>query len=447
MSKEREAWLRSELPGLVAEGIIDEATAERLKARYPGVSEGDARKALLTVFAAIGASLIFLGVIVLMAFNWDAIPRAVRVACALVPLALAYAFAIWVHLKKADRAAWREPAALAAILGFTACAGLLSQIYHSGGAVQDLILLSSVFALPFIYVLRSNAGTLVYLGAITGWAALVQWDDGHALLYWPLFAAILPRLVLALRKDRYASGSAYLGWIASLSLFVGMGVSLEKTLPGLWIVAYAGLFACLRLVGILWFDEAPRRGSDPFGSAGFIGGYVLAFILTYNWPWEDVGWQYMRTDEGHQAIAGIADYVLSGGLVAAFGALAFLAVRKRRFSALPEAAVALAIVASYVLSASTGADEAALLIIHLLLNACLLGAGVFRVVHGYRAGSLGEINLGTLVLCVLICLRFIFVDCFFDDMIVRGLILIVLGGAFLAGNLVLSKKLGKGARA
>jgi hypothetical protein len=85
------------------------------------------------------------------------------------------------------------------------------------------------------------------------------------------------------------------------------------------------------------------------------------------------------------------------------------------------------------------------LAIHLVLNACILGAGVFHVFRGYRAGKIGEINTGTFAICVLICLRFIFVEGFFEHMIVRGLIFIGLGAIFLVGNFALSKRLGKGA--
>ncbi len=446
MARDGEAWLRTEISRWVADGTIDEATARKIRERYPSAGETDARKALLTAFSAIGVALVFLGAIVLMAFNWEKIPRYGRVAIAFVPLTLAYGLALFAFLRRDDRPAWRESSCVAAILGFAACAGMLSQIYHIGGEAEDLILLSSALALPFVYALRSNAGTLLYLAALTAWTSLSRLHGDDSLLYWPLFAAIVPRLVLSMRKDRYSSTSAYLGWIVSTSLFVGLGVSLEKALPGLWIVAYALLFACLRMLGSLAFGGAPSKSANPFGSSGFLGIYVLAFMLTYSWPWNEIGWSHYRLLGGSAHWAGSAvDVVVALSLFAAFVLLVVLLVRERRLAPLAEATLALAVVLSYlVVSSLTGGGFIAMLAIHLVMNAVLLAAGVFHAIRGYVSGRLALVNLGAMILVALISFRFVFVEGFFENMISRGLVFMGLGVAFLAANFALSRRLSKG---
>jgi hypothetical protein len=441
MARDREAWLRKEISGWVADGTVDEETARRLRERYPATSEADARKALFTAFAVIGIALVFLGAIVVMAFNWDAIPRLARVSIAFAPLVVSYGLALFTFLRRDNRPSWRESAAVAAILGFTACAGLLSQIYQISGEAEDLILLSAALALPIIYALRSNAGTLVYLAALTAWTSLSQLHEGNSLLYWPLFGAIVPRLVVSLRKNRFSPAASYLGWVVILSLLIGLGVSLEKALPGLWIVCYALLFACLRLAGALAFDDAPTHGANPFGSAGFLGSYVLTFMLTYSWPWREIGWAHYRAAAGiGNAAASGFDYIVALGFIACFCALAILLFRKRRFAPLCEAALALAAMLSWLLASSAGGEFRILLAIHLIMNACILGAGVFHILRGYVSGRLSLVSLGTLILCALICLRFVFVEGFFENMIARGIVFMALGACFLAVNFALSRR-------
>ena len=51
-------WLIGELPGLVARGVIDDATSERLRAHYHEASEGQGRRIALAVCAVFGALLI-----------------------------------------------------------------------------------------------------------------------------------------------------------------------------------------------------------------------------------------------------------------------------------------------------------------------------------------------------------------------------------------------------
>lgn len=446
MPMEPRTWLHAELPGLVADGTLQESTADRLRLRYPLPTKEASRTVMFTVFASVGVSLILLGVIVLMAFNWAAIPRALRVGIAFLPLVLSYALVLYTFLRRSDRAAWREASTLAAALGFAACAALLFQIYQRTLSVTELLLLAAAVSAPIIYILRSNAGTLLYFAALTAWAISTQMDGGEVLLYWPLFAAMLPRLLLSLREDRFSGTAVYLGWLVPLSLIAGLGVGLEKVMPGLWIIAYSCLFSALCLFAALWYENTHPRPDNPFGTAGLFGIYIVSFMLTYRWPWREIGWEWWkRGAEGAALAAGVADIVVTLILVATFLGPLVLALAKRKRGALAESLLTVLNIGCFLLVADTGGRNSTpiLLAIHLVLNAGLLAAGVWHVVRGYLARSLGEINLGALILCVLICLRFIFVEGFFEHMIVRGLTFIGLGILFLAGNLFLARNLSK----
>ncbi len=445
MARNKESWLRGEIAKWTADDIIDVISAQRILELYPESGPEAARKALLTAFSVIGVSLLLLGVIVLAAFNWFELPRFIRIASAFAPLVLSYALALYAFLRRSGSPAWREAACAAAILGFATCAGLLSQIYQIKGEAEDLILLSAVLALPFVYALRSSAGTLLYLSSLTVWTSLSRVHGGDSLLYWPLFAAVLPRLVLSIRADRYSANSVCLGWIAALSLFSGLGVSLEKTVPGLWIVAYAFLFASLRLFGALLYADAPAKTADPFGTAGYTGSYFLAFILTYSWPWREIGWTYARSAPGAvQTAAAAVDFLIAAGVFGAALVLAFNLIRRKNYAPLCEAILALAAALCFLaVSALSSHEQSALLAVHLAMNACLLGAGIFHAVRGLVSGRVELVNIGALILSTLVCLRFVFVEGFFENMIAGGLVFMTLGAAFLVFNFFLSRRLPK----
>ena len=85
-------------------------------------------------------------------------------------------------------------------------------------------------------------------------------------------------------------------------------------------------------------------------------------------------------------------------------------------------------------AAEAGEDVASVL----LINAYGLGLGLAAVLAGLRAGRIATTNAGMLLLAVLIAARFVDADWSF---LVRGLVFIGLGGAFLGLNLRLRARL------
>src|SRR5690349_21064436 len=71
-------WLYDELPALLSGGVLDDRSAERLRAHYGRVPERNPRALALLVFGVIGAGLVGLGIILVLANNWDDLSRPIR---------------------------------------------------------------------------------------------------------------------------------------------------------------------------------------------------------------------------------------------------------------------------------------------------------------------------------------------------------------------------------
>lgn len=443
MSEKHIRWLLGELSDLVEDGTIDMDCAERIKSRYPIDLPGSSRNSVMTLFALFGVMLVLLGIIVLMAFNWQSIPRAGRVSIAFVPLLLSHLAVLYTFGRKYSRPAWREGGSIASMLSFVFCTGLLSQIYQISGSPDQLFMITALISLPVIYVLRANGSLFLYLCAITAWAAISQYDGGNALWYWPLFVAIIPRVVLLLRSHRLSGEGRYVSWLSIVSLSVGLGISLEKTTPGLWIVVYALFFAVLSLISTAFYREHGRGIRNPFGTAGFLGMSVLGFMLTYSWPWQDIGWLYSReTLSGHQWVKA-ADYIVLGILFCLFVVLVGTTFWRKWFDSASEVFFALLVTIAFILTSAVTPNSVdhSLIAAHLMMNAGIFLSGVFYIVWGYHCRRAWSAHSGALIICVLICLRFIFVEGFFENMIVRGLIFIGLGIALLVSNYCISRSL------
>ncbi len=236
MSNRNVRWLYDELPRLVGSGILSDDAAGRLREHYGEPPAGGGRRVALIVFSILASMLIGAGIIMLLANNWEGLSRPVRTVLALAPLVVTQALACWIVATGRDGAAWREGVSTFLCMSVAASIALIGQTYHIPGDLGSFLLTWMVLTLPLVYLFRATAPCLIYLTGITSWAGYAQSEGGQAILFWLLLAAVLPRVVMAARKNRYSAESGVMGWGLILCLCVATGITLEKVMPGLWIV-------------------------------------------------------------------------------------------------------------------------------------------------------------------------------------------------------------------
>ena len=434
MNKKGIRWLYRELPELVTKGILAPESAERLRQYYSSIKGKSGRRIALIVFSMLGALLIGAGIILLLAHNWSNLSRPVRTIFALAPLILAQLLAGWTICCQKESVAWREGTATFLTLMIGASIALVGQTYHVPGDMGNFLLTWMLLSVPLVYLLGASLPVILYLAGITAWAGYAQSMGGHAILFWPMAALIVPYFVQSAKKGRYTIRTIILAWAIALCLCVATGVVLEKVLPGLWIVIYASLFAVLYFTGGHWFDEAPTIGQRPFYSVGAGGIFVLSLLLTYKWFWREIGWDYYRAGGRFHKFAAIPDYVLLAALL--IGALCLLVtcVRRREGAKLLFGVLPILTVIGYVFAAGKN-----VIFPLILFNLYLFVLGVGTITNGLRKGRLSIVNAGMLILMVMIVARF------FDTgmgFVIRGLAFIIIGIGFLTTNLVLVRRWG-----
>lgn len=426
-------WLYRELPALMSEGVLTAETAAKLRAYYGDIKEGSKSRMALIIFGVLGALLVGSGIILLLAHNWDELSRAIRTVLSLAPMLIGQALAGWTILKKRDSIAWREGTATFLMLAIGASISLVGQTYHISGDLGKFLLTWMLLSIPLVYLLSATATALLYLWGITAWAGVQQYETGHALFFWPLIAPIIFFFVQAVKENRYSVRAVILGWGISLCLCIATGIVLEGALPGIWIIVYSGLFAVLFLVGNSWFGEAPTLWQRPFQTTGAAGIAVLAFLLTYKWPWEKIGWEHYRTGAAFHSIAAIFDYVLATVLIIIALYLLFNQMRHRQITTLLFGMAPIISIIGYLVTASATSNTSALI----LFNLYLFALGLVTTITGIRNGHLGTVNAGMLILAALIVSRFFDSDLGF---VIRGLAFILVGIGFLLTNWMIIRR-------
>ena len=436
MNKRGVQWLYRELPDLVARGIVSEASADKLRDHYGPVELPRPARLAVILFGALGSLMVGAGLLLLLAHNWEAFSRPVRAGVSFLVLLLAQGLAAWVLLRRPGSRAWREGAGVLLYLMIGASISLVAQTYHISGDLPRFLLIWSLLGLAVAYVLQAATPALLYVWGVTAWACHLRMDDEWAGGYWLLLAFLAPLLVGWIRSDRYQARLTWLLWAVCLSAAIAAGVTLERVLPGLWIILYTGLFALMFLAGERWFNGVGGFWSRPLRHFGAGGQLVLSFLLTFAWPWEEIGWAQGRWHLMERPFWMLLPEVVLGGLVplAALVMLVGAARRRETLGLLFGLAPMLA-----VLSFSLGSGYEHHAWAGAVFDLYLLVTGLWLMVDGLRRHQQGQMNVGLLVVATLLVFRFFDHDLSF---LLRGLVFIGLGILFLVANLAMARRKG-----
>jgi hypothetical protein len=429
-------WLYSELPRLAELGIIDSATADRLRNHYGEVEPNRPGRTALLAFGILGTILIGAGVILVLAHNWDDLSRPVRAVLSFLPLAMSQCIALWVINRRPESLPWRESSSSMVFLMIGASISLVAQTYNISGDFSLFILTWALLGLPLAYVLDALIPALLYLSSITAWACNTMAEDGFAAGYWLLLAMLVPFAISLVRKDRFHPRLTTLLWAACISVTVAAGVTIERVWPGLWIIVYASIFALIFLCGEFWFAKAEGFWTRPLRHFGAGGILVLSFLLTFEWPWREIGWHCHRWDRiADTPWRALPDLILGGIVPLAAITLLVTTWRRKQPLGLVLGLAPIIAVCGFGVAASFGEYAGSAAIFDLYLFAI----GLWLLVTGIRIPLQGQMNLGLFVISSLIVARFF--DCDLDFLL-RGLLFIALGIAFLVTNIILIRRKG-----
>ena len=273
---------------------------------------------VLSVMASI---LIAAGVISLIAYNWNAIPRFAKAVAAFVMLLAVQGLGCLVFFKKnlICKKHWREGSAVLWSLLFGGAVAFISQICRLPGNTSGFFFVWSISSILIMYAMNSTGVFFFALAQSVAYALSYNSAGGGAFGFYLLFAAIFPFA----RQKKY--GMRLMLCVAATML----AVVLEKGIPGLWIV-------CSVSFTVLCLEYAIAHGDRFIERLSFAGLCILLLLLTINGFWEGIGWKYLRND--YNRMGSIMDCILALGLTIAALAYPLLPVLKGKKKASVELA-------------------------------------------------------------------------------------------------------------
>ena len=140
--------LEKELSELIEENIITSDTAQKITDYYQTKEETKPNR-LFTIFGVLGALLSGLGIILIIAHNWDEMSRNLKTVFAFLPLIIGQIACGYSMLKKKGTT-WIESSATFLILSVGATISLVSQIYNIPGNLSNFLLVRIAITAPLM---------------------------------------------------------------------------------------------------------------------------------------------------------------------------------------------------------------------------------------------------------------------------------------------------------
>jgi hypothetical protein len=189
-------------------------------------------------------------------------------------------------------------------------------------------------------------------------------------------------------------------------------------------ISYFSWFGICLFLGEYLVDKGKNYLSNPCQVIGWAGTVVMLLMLSFDWFWDDLAnsrLSLLSIELGSATVITILAIWLLGSKMQkiSWKAIQFIEL------------IFVLFVFAFILGRFYG--NAAMVVINLLV----LTLGLLTVRQGARKNHLGILNFGLLIVTALILCRFFDADISF---VARGIMFVLVGAGFFAGNYFLIKK-------
>lgn len=416
-----------ELPELTRAGIITQKTADKILDHYKNKS-GSSTHRLLIVLGILGAILVGLGIILIIAHNWDGLPRSTKTFFAFLPLLIGQFFCGFSLIKKQNNILWRESSTAFLFFAVATSISLVSQVYNLPGSLSSFLLTWMLLCLPLLYLMNSSTASLLYIIGITCYAAEVYWSypPGESYHYWILLLLALPHYYRLQKKKPESNFTIFHNWIIPLSLVVALGTLAERT-EELMFIAYFSLFGLFYTIGNKNFFAHQKLRNNGYLIIGALGTLVLLLNLSFGAFWEKLRGTDLPLDEIIRApefyAASIISLLAGRALYKQYRSKSLIEIK-------PLAMVFLLFIIIFIIGIYTPISM-------VLINLLVLAIGILTLRDGAKQNHLGVLNLGLLIVTALVACRFFDTDLSF---VIRGNMFLSVGVGFFVANYWMLKK-------
>ncbi|PCH98579.1 MAG: hypothetical protein COB85_01300 [Bacteroidetes bacterium] len=424
----RRMKILKDLLELQKENVISQETATSI-IKYYESQKGNTTNRLILVFGILGAILIGLGLILILAHNWDELPRLLKTSLAFIPLIISQGLCLYGLLKKQDNAVWVESSSTLLFFTIGASIALVAQIYNIPGNTASFLFTWMILSLPVIYLLRSSITAILFVSGITYYACHTgywNYPSEGKIEYWALFAMVLPHYYLLYKNKPKSNFMTILNWLIPISVIITLG-TIGRSSEYILAIAYFSLFGLLYLIGDSEFFSSQSARINGYKSLGATGMISLLLIYSFDEFWEHL----RRRDLIFSEIVATPEFVAS--IIISILALVLFIIQIKKESVKnikPLSPLFLIFIMVFILGLFSNLSV-------VIINLIVFSLGILTIKEGAKLDNLRILNHGLLLITILVVCRFFDTDLSF---ILRGALFVFVGIGFFATNYWMLKK-------
>ena len=414
----------NELPKLINDGVISEEIALKIENYYDSKSTTSSNK-LFTIFGVLGSLLVGLGIILILAHNWDDFSKTIKTVLAFLPLVIGQIIVGYSLLKKKS-STWLESSGIFLFFAVGSCISLISQIYNIPGNISSFLLSWILLCLPLIYLLKSKGLYLLTLIFATVYACYLgyNYSSGYKTpwFYVLIILMLLPGYYQYLKSKTIFNFVNILNWFIPISLVIVFGTFLHTSFK-FELLLYILFFSLIYNTGKLnVFEKASilKNGYIIVGSLGIVVSMLIISFLSF---WNK-SFQFSSLE--------IVEILI--GIILILTTI-FLLFKNHSFTKFNFNSIFQFVPFLVILFYLTHLIDDTITIV--FVNITILILGVSTIKKGVDKANFVYLNYGLLMITALITCRFFDTKMTF---VIRGLLFIMVGAGFFATNYLMLKR-------
>ena len=390
------------------------------------------------VLSILGGLLFLTGAVLILVWCWEQIPVFGKTVFALVPMAAGAAFSLYVLFKMKGDSFMNEIGATAWIIGNIVSVVFINLLFELNKDIIIILLISLVLTLPVMFIMKS----VMALTALYGMAAYMSqahWffsslEYEAVEISWVIFLFIGISFTAFFRKKLGFSRHRYAQWISLLETV--LYIYTIFVLDG-YMNPFVPLIAVFSLCYMLEKEEDMQ---SPLYIFGTLGSMITLLLCLYDSG--DLVGGYV-TEETVSIVASAV--VFASGVYVNRENLKADPLKKWRviifgISAVVSAGYSVVYMFGEDIYVMTPMRSIYVAFATFALSVCTFAASVVFIVQGLKQNKLYPLNLGLISIGTLALLMFTRLDM---DMLVKGCVLLIMGGFLIFMNLKITRNIEK----
>ena len=266
-------WLFAEVDSWLREGVISESQADLLRARY---HPGEERNWGMIVLTSVGSVIFGLGLILLIAYNWEKMGRYTKLLLIFASMAAAHYAGFHFTRDGSDRKGLGEGVSLLGTMLFGAAIWLIAQVYHIDEHYPNGLLAWGIGAWAMAWAMPSIAQCILAAVILAFWGGFEAHDFRNVFHAAPLIILLCTVPLAWVKKSRVLLA---VGAVASFAALSSNVISLHDSMAAPVIFLTAAVF--IMAGHLLASSESFPESAGVMAALGFVPYALMLYLLSF----------------------------------------------------------------------------------------------------------------------------------------------------------------------